>query len=84
MSAGGDGGGSNSPSRTVIQRHATSVSDGLSSNYRAAIGSIPTDPFTFPCGLGDRLRDLTVRASPLNDASTARGDEAASTLTLPP
>ena len=82
--SGGDGGESNSPSRTISRRPATSVSDDLSSIDRSAIGSVLIDPSTFPCGLCYRLRDLVDSASPLNDASTTRGDGAASTLTLPP
>jgi vancomycin resistance protein YoaR len=72
------------PVQSLQPEATTSVSDALLSIGRAAIGSVPTDPSTFPCGLCYRLRDLTGSASPLNDASTARGDEAASTLTLWP
>jgi hypothetical protein len=72
------------PVQSLQPETTTSVSDGLSSISRATIGSVPIDPSTFPCGLYDRLRGLTDRASPLNDASTARGEEAASTLTLRP
>src|SRR4051794_3634273 len=81
---GGDGGGSNSSSRAFSRRPTTSVSNDLSSIGRSAIGSVLTVPFTFPCGLCYRLRDLVDSASPLNDASTTRGEGAASTLTLPP
>jgi hypothetical protein len=35
------------------------VSDGLLSIQQATIGSVLADPFTSPCGLCDRLRDLT-------------------------
>ena len=83
-SSGGDGGESNSSSRAFSRRPTTSVSDDLLSIYRSGIGTVPIDPSTSPCGLCYRLRDLVDSASPLNDASTARGDEAASTLTLLP
>jgi hypothetical protein len=70
--------------QSVQPETTTSVSNDLSSIGRSAIGSVLTAPFTFPCGLCYRLRDLAGSASPLNDASTTRGDGAASTLTLPP
>ena len=45
---GGDGGESNSPSKTLRQGPATSVSDALSSTGRAPIGRIPSGPVTCP------------------------------------
>lgn len=55
---GGDGGGSNSPSRAFSRRPTTSVSDGLSSTRQPAIGSLPAGPVTCPwIGPGLRLRD---------------------------
>ena len=62
----------------------TSVSDALSSNPSSGIGTVRRTPVTSPCGLDPWLRDADQDASPLHDASTARGDEAASTLTLLP
>jgi len=45
---GGDGGESNSPSRTLRQDPTTSVSDDLSSNGRTPIGRLPAGPVTCP------------------------------------
>ena len=64
VSGGGDGGESNSPSRTLRQGPTTSVSDDLSSNGRSPIGRLPAGPVTFPCGLCYGLRDATPQRIP--------------------
>src|SRR3974390_777732 len=84
MSAGGDGGESNSPSRTFSQRPLRACPmvcrrpDGPPSAAYRPVQSRPLAGLT-----PDSATPLGV-ASPRDDASTARGDEAASTLTLPP
>lgn len=81
---GGDGGESNSPSRTVCRRPLRACpmlyrrAVRLPSAASRPIQSRPLSGFAFD------YATLLDGASPLNDASTARGEGAASTLTLLP
>ncbi len=84
MSTGGDGGGSNSPSRTFSQgplRACPMLCRQPAEPPSAAFRSVQSRPLA---GLVFGYATLPEAASPLHDASTAHGDEAASTLTLPP
>jgi len=85
ISAGGDGGGSNSPSRTISRRPLRACpmlcrrpSRRPSAVCWAVQSRVPGS------GLVSGYATLAGAASPLSDASTAHGEEAASTLTLPP
>ena len=83
-SIGGDGGESNSPSRTLCRRPLRAC---------PMLCRRSCDPASAPsrraqsrplAGFASSYVTLPRGASPLDDASTARGDEAASTLTLRP
>ncbi len=85
MSAGGDGGGSNSPSRTFSRRPLRACPMVCRRPPgRPSAASRTVQPRAPGSGLGSGHVTLAGAASPLHDASTARGEEAASTLTLPP
>ena len=84
-SAGGDGGESNSPSRTLCRRPLRAC---------PMVCRRPPGRASAPCrsvqsraprsGLSSDYATLIRDASPLHDASTTRGEEMASTLTLLP
>ena len=83
-SFGGDGGESNSPSKTFCRRPLRAYPMICRRSVVPASAPwrrIQSRPLA---GLTPSYVTLTRSASPLNDASTARGDEAASTLTLRP
>src|SRR4051812_38317648 len=83
--SGGDGGESNSPSRTLRQRPATSVSDRFRQPLGRRSAPCPGVQSRAPrSGLTPDYATLIRAATPLNDASAARGMGAVSTLTLPP
>ena len=82
--SGGDGGESNSPSRNLLRRPLRACpivcrrTPGRPSATCRALQSRPL------AGLSSDYATLLGTAPPLNDASTAHGGEAASTLTLLP
>ena len=81
---GGDGGGSNSPSRTLSRRPLRAcpmICRRARHPASAPCGELQSRPLA---GFAPGYVTLTGSASPLNDASTAHGEEAASTLTLLP
>ena len=81
---GGDGGESNSPSRGLLQgplRACPTICRRSVGRPSAGYRPLQSRPLS---GFSLGYATLPEAASPLNDASTARGDEAASTLTLPP
>ena len=82
--SGGDGGESNSPSRTFCRsplRACPMVCRRTTGLPSAASRPLQSHPLS---GFAQVYVTLNQSASPLNDASTAHRDEAASTLTLPP
>jgi len=85
MSAGGDGGGSNSPSRTISRRPLRACPMLCRRPLGPPSAASPAvQPRAPGSGLVSGYATLTGAASPLHDASTAHGEEAASTLTLLP
>jgi len=81
---GGDGGESNSPSRTLSRgplRACPMICRRARHPASAPCGELQSRPLS---GFAPGYVTLPGSASPLNDASTAHGDEAASTLTLLP
>src|SRR5918993_5339480 len=82
--SGGDGGESNSPSRTFCRsplRACPMVCRRTAGLPSAASRPLQSHPLS---GFAQDYVTLIQSASPLGDASTAHGDEAASTLTWPP
>ena len=82
--SGGDGGESNSPSRNLLQgplRACPVICRRSSGRPSAAFRTLQSRSLA---GFGSGYATLPGIAPPLNDASTAQGGEAASTLTLPP
>ena len=81
---GGDGGESNSPSRTFSRRPLRACPMVCRHPPRPASAPSTEDQSRPLSGFAPDYATLLRSASPLHDASTARGDEAASTLTLRP